>query len=248
MADISFGTPVFLSDGIIELPLTFMESVRYLSENSLQLAATAAPGDTDSDFDVSDARRTLSGRDDAYTLEIQIPPDRKGVLSVSGRGNVSLASSGTTEQLSGMASMNFSTLIPRIIDTDMPSYTPGARYDAKIAYNVEVTGLSGGNLSSVFQFEEAAARAGTPTGYKWVGTSPPNLETVEPDDLSTTDWEQLDAAPTTDDGQFDESGNGIWHGNEAQYYLIRWGNVAESTTGVFNMVTKHGTVRGPVTF
>ena len=111
-----------------------------------------------------------------------------------------------------------------------------------------MTGLSDGNLASVFQFENASAMAGTPTGYKWTGTSAPVFDTIEPADLSTTDWGQLDAAPATDDGQFDPSGNGLWHGNTAQYYLIRWGSVDPGATGIFSITQKANTIRGPVTF
>ena len=123
MADITFGTPTFQSNGIIELSLSINEGVRYLSPTSFQLAATAAPGDTTSDFNVTDVLRTLRGNGTDYILEIQIPDNRQGVLSVSGTGNITLVSSGVTESLSGMTTVNFSTIIPRITDWNLPNYT-----------------------------------------------------------------------------------------------------------------------------
>jgi len=247
MADVTFGTAVFQANGIIELPLTFVDNVRYLSPTSFLLASTPAPRDPKSDFSVIGTGRAVRGANRNYTLELQIPPDRRGVLSVSGAGNIVVASSGNMQSISGMTSVNFDTTVPTIKDWHLPQYKVGERYDAKFEFNTKVTGLSLNGVSDVFQFENAAATAGIFTPYKWVGAAAPDFSTVEPEMLPT-DWKKLDAAPQTDDGQFDESGNGIWHGNEAQYYLLRWNSVDPGATGIFSMTLKENTVRGPVTF
>ena len=74
--------------------------------------------------------------------------------------------------------------IPQVYGTG-----PGAIFDIRLAYNVPVTGLTSRTRSSGVHLGKALI-LGTPTPYKWVGASPPNIHSApEPADLGTTDWE-----------------------------------------------------------
>ena len=141
------------------------------------------------------------------------------------------------------------TIVPVLTDYDIPQVYgtgPGAIFDIRLAYNVPVTGLTSGHVQAVFIWE--GAYLGTPTPYKWVGASPPNIHSApEPADLSTTDWEIYPAAPTDPtDPDFDDAG--FWHGatTESQYILIRFASISQGVTGAFNFTPRVGILRGPV--
>lgn len=248
MVNATFGTVEYREGGGIVVPLTFGENVIAPSKSIFEI--THVSGDA-----LTDIEYRLVGQNTAFKLIFEVPPDRKGSFQVAANGDVFKVSSGTWENLVITSkTVNYNTSVPRIVDYDIPeNYTPGAKFDVRIAYNVQVTGLSDNNVHQVFILEGAANVMGTPTPYKWTGTKPSDLRAFLqedlPDDLTSTDWQQLQSpptgVPTTAANLFDE--NGFWHGaaNEGQYFLIRW-IVDANTTGIFNMTPRDGMLRGPI--
>lgn len=240
----SWGTVEYLGDGVVAVPITFSENVVIPSKTVFLVSRVS--GDTLEGVDYQ-----IVGEDTEFKLIFQIPPDRSGSFRVSADGDVFKVSSGVWDNVViPPITVDYGTLIPRIVDYDIPEdYTHGEKFDVRIAYNVQVTGLSDNNVHQVFILEGAADMMGTPTPYKWIGDSPPDFEMPVPEDLTGTDWQQLVSppagVPTTPENDFDE--NGFWHGaaNEGQYFLIRW-IVQEGTTGIFSMTPRDGMVRGPV--
>ena len=107
---------------------------------------------------------------------------------------------------------------------------------------------------------------GTPTPYKWIGTSAPDFTVAVCDDLSGTDWQQLVSPPpipsTEPQGwdpdnektfpddwltENDFSQDRIWHGeaNAGQYFLVRWIPNAKPVSD-FRISLRPGILRGPV--
>lgn len=236
MADFTVGPPVFESESVVELPLTFTDNVRYLQASAFALVSTRAPDDTLAvdDFSTEGIRSTLRGSDMNYTLSVQIPPDRRGVLSVSGNGQVEIASSGDIESISGMASVNFDTRIPRIKDLNSPRYMPESRLDLVIQFDIPVTfidpedrfGSPDATFLDHFLFE--GADLGTPNLYRKLNDTFPTFPI--PDDL-TTEWSDMDIITA-----------------DATIYLLRYDPVNSSANGVYSVTLKPGSVRGPVTF
>lgn len=240
----TFGTVEYRGNGEVVLPTTFAENVIAPSKSVFQVTKVA--GD-----DLKGIEYRWVGKNTAYKLIFQIPLNRKGRFRITANGDVFKVSSSTWDNVTATPiTISYNTTVPQIVDFDIPAdYTPGKNFDVRVAYNARVTGLSDNNVHQVFLFEGAAETMGTPTPYKWTGSTPPDFTTPVPDDLTGTDWQQLQSppagAPTPGSNDFDE--NGFWHGaaNEGQYFLIRW-TVQEGTTGIFSMTPREGTVRGPV--
>ena len=241
----TLGTVEYRENGGIAVPVTFPENVIAPSKSIFEI--TYVSGDA-----LTDIEYRLVGQNTAFTLVIEIPLDRKGRFQIAANGDVLKVSSGGWEPLSIATpkTVNYNTIVPRLVDYDIPAnYTPGEFFDVRVAYNVQVTGLSDNNVQQVFLLEGAADTMGTPTPYKWTGDTPPDFEMSVPDDLTGSDWQQLQSpppgVPTTAENDFDE--NGFWHGtaNEGQYFLIRW-TVQEGTTGIFSMTPRDGMLRGPI--
>ena len=239
-----FGTVEYQEGGVIAVPVTVTENVIAQSKSIFEI--THVSGDA-----LTDIEYRLIGQNTAFKLIVEIPPDRSGSFQVAANGDVFKVSSGTWENVViSSITVAYSTVIPRIKNFDIPAnYTPGQKFDVRIAYNVQVTGLSDNNVHQAFILEGAANVMGMPTPYKWVGASAPDFNAAVPDDLTGTDWQQLQSppadVPTTAENDFDE--NGFWHGaaNEGQYFLIRW-IVDPNTTGIFNMTPRDGMLRGPI--
>ena len=243
----AFGATEYRDDGVVVVPVNFGESV--IAPSKSIFAVKHVSGDA-----LTDIEYRLVGENRAFELIFEVPPDRSGSFQVAANGDVFKVSSGVWDNVViTPKTVNYGTLIPRIVDYDVPeNYTPGAKFDVRIAYNVRVTGLSDNNVHQVFILEGAANMIGTPTPYKWTGTQPSDLRAFLqedlPDDLTGTDWQQLESppagVPTTAENGFDA--NGFWHGatNEGQYFLVRW-TVQAGTTGIFSMTPREGMLRGP---
>ena len=244
MVTATFETVEYRGNGVISVPVTFGENVIAPSKSIFEI--THVSGDA-----LTDIEYRLIGQNTAFELIFEIPPDRKGSFQVAANGDVFKVSSRAWDNVTATPkTVSYNTIVPRIVDYDIPeNYTPGENFDVRIAYNVKVTGLSDNNVQQVFLLEGAADTMGTPTPYKWTGDTAPDFEVPVPDDLTETDWQQLQSppadVPTTAENDFDA--NGFWHGaaNEGQYFLIHW-TVQEGTTGIFSMTPRDGTVRGPI--
>ena len=249
MPNATLGTVDYRDGGILALPVTFAANVIAPSKSIFDI--TYVSGDSLQGIDYRLVRENT-----AYALVFKVPPDRRGSFRVAANGDVLLATGIYENVVATPVTVAYNTIVPRIVDFDIPAdYTPGEFFDVRIAYNVRVTGLSDNNVQEVFILEGAANTMGTPTPYKWTGTPPPDSELRDflqkelPDDLTETDWQQLQSppasVPTTAENDFDE--NGFWHGavNEGQYFLVRW-TVQEGTAGIFSMTSRPGILRGPV--
>ncbi|MCY4553985.1 MAG: hypothetical protein OXC79_09950, partial [Candidatus Poribacteria bacterium] len=196
----------------------------------------------------------LVGRNTDFELVFEMPLDRSGRFRISGTGDVFKISSHVWDNVvmtPSTLTVAYSTVAPEIVDWDIPAgydFDTDSPVDIRIAYNIPVTGWHANNTiteKGIFILE--GANLGTPLPYKWVGTSPPNFNTPVPADLSGTDW-QLLATPTpvpATPGMNGWAEDGIqWHGEERQYFLIRFPDPQE--TGIFNLTPRSGVVRGPV--
>ena len=240
----TFGQAEYRENGVIAVPLTFPENV--VAEKSI-VEITRVSGDK-----LTGLEYRLVGSGTDFSVITAVPPDRSGRFSLNLAGSVFKRTDSVYDQVSATAVKNvdYSTVLPRIVDWDIPAdYTPGETFDVRVAYNVKVTGLSDNNVHRVFLLEGAADTMGTPTPYKWTGDTPPDFEVPVPEDLTDTDWQQLQSPPAgvpiTAENDFDA--NGFWHNaaNEGQYFMVRW-TVQEGTTGIFSMTPRDGTVRGPI--
>lgn len=246
----TLGSVEYREGGEIAVPVTFPENVIAPSKSILEIKYVSGDALTDIEY-------RLVGQNTAFEVVIEMPLDRKGRFQIAANGDVLKVASGGWEPLSIATpkTVSYNTTVPQIIDYDVPAdYTPGEHFDVKIAYNTLVTGLSDNNVQDVFILEGAANMMGTPTPYKWMGAAPTNLrnflETAAPDDLTGTDWQQLQSPPASTDPAYDANDfdDDFWHGaaNEGQYFLIRW-TVQEGTTGVFSMTPRVNVgLRGPV--
>ncbi len=240
----TFGTTKYREGGVIAIPLNFAADVIVPSKSICRITRVSGS-------DLAGVNYRIIGKTRAFEVVVEVPPDRKGSFAVAMTGTVLNPSTREWDTVTVTAStVTYDTRVPRIVDYDIPAdYTPGKKFDVRVAYNVLVTGLSDNNVHQVFLFEGAADTMGTPTPYKWMGDTPPDFEVPVPDDLTGTDWQQLQSppagVPTTAENDFDE--NGFWHGaaNQGQYFLIRW-TVQEGTTGIFSMTPRVGMLRGPV--
>ena len=241
MANATIRTVEYRDGGVIAVPVTFAENVIAPSKSIFEI--THVSGDA-----LTDIEYRLIGQNTAFELIFEIPLDRKGSFRVSASGDVFKSTTGTWSNVvmtPAMLTVNYSTIKPRIVNWDIPAnYDRGVPVDIRIAYNVPVTGWNLNNIQNkIFILE--GANLGSDLPYKWTGDSPPNFNDPVPADLTDTDWELLDAPPpgaSTEKRGFDA--NGQWHGEEAQYFLIRFPDPQE--VGIFNLTPRDGGVLGPI--
>lgn len=236
---VTFGTVEYRDGGVVVLPVTFAENVIAPSKTVFPISRVS--GDS-----LDGMGYYIVGEDAAYELIFEVPPDRSGSFSVGADGYVP-KENGVWDNVTGtLVTVAYSTVEPQIVDYDIPaSYDLGAPVDVRIAYKVPITGWNLNNtLTDIFILE--GAKLGTPLPYKWTGTSPPDIHAPMPADLTGTDWTLLTQPdpnlPRTAENGFDE--NDIWHGEEGQYFLIRFPDPQE--IGIFNLTPRDGKVRGPV--
>ena len=239
----TFETAKYREGGVIAIPLNFAENVIVPSKSICRITRVSGS-------DLTGVNYRIIGKERAFEVVVEVPPDRKGSFSVEITGTVLNPSTREWDTVTVAAStVTYDTRVPRIVDYDIPAdYTAGEKFDVKLDVGIVATGLHANNVQDVFILEGAANLMGTPTPYKWTGTKPPDLQEVLPDDLTSTDWTALESPdanlPRTQENNFDETGD-QWHGESGRYFLVRW-TVSENTTGVFNMTLREGMLRGPV--
>lgn len=228
----TFGSVEYRDDGVIVVPITFGENVIAPSKAVFQVSHVS--GDS-----LQGVEYRMVGKDDAYELIFEIPQERSGSFQIAAVADVLKESSGIRDNvIATPKTVNYDTRTPRIVDYDIPAnYTHGAKFDVRVAYNVPVTGWHVNNTFTEIFIEEGA-HLGAALPYKWTGSSPPDFETPVPDDLTGTDWQLLATPPG--------GHQGAWHGEEAQYYLIRFPRVENTAIGVFQITPRDSGVRGPV--
>ena len=238
----TFGTVEYREGGVIAIPLNFAADAIVPSKSICRITRVSGS-------DLIGVNYRITGKKRAFEVVLEVPPDRKGSFSIAINATVLNASTRKWDTVTVAAkTITYDTRIPRIVNYDIPpDYTVGEKFDVKMDVGIVATGLHANNVQDVFILEGAANMMGTPTPYKWTGTKPPNLQTVLPDDLTSTDWQQLKSPPagTPTPGSNNFDADGQWHGESGRYFLVRW-TVSKGTTGVFNMTLRENSIRGPV--
>lgn len=238
----TFKTVEYRENGGIAVPVTFPENVIAPSKSIFEIGYVSGDALTDIEY-------RLVGQNTAFTLVIEIPLDRKGRFQIAANGDVLKVSSGGWENVVATPkTVDYNTFVPRIVDYEIPAnYSLGAPVDVLVAFNVLVTGWHQNNTLTDIFIEEGV-RLGSALAYKWIGTDPPDIHTVVvPADLTgRTDWKLLavppPGVPSTEDNDFDADGQ--WHGEEGQYFLIRFPD--PQATGILNLTLRENAVRGPI--
>lgn len=225
-----FDGIVYEADGVIRVSIVFAENVIIPARSICEI--TWVSGDA-----LAGITSSLIGKNKAYTLLLAVPPDRKGSFAIDITGDVfKVATHVWDNVIITPKTVHYDTTVPHLVNYDIPAtYTFGEFFDVRLAFNVPVTGLHANSVQDVFILE--GATLSTPTPYKWTGTAAPNFADAVPDALTTTDWTQLRTPP----GGYP----GDWHGEEGQFFLIRFPRVGETTQGNFNMTLREGILRGP---
>lgn len=232
--------------GIVAIPMTFGENVIAPSKTICKFSNPTDPGAGIAGIEGF----YLVGADDAYELVVQIGEEKKGKFVVGFEGDVLKAASGVWDNVTNNQSLAdrtfaYDTRAPRIVDYDIPAdYSLGAPVDVRVAFNVRVTGWHVNNTLTEIFIEEGVL-LGSALPYKWTGTSPPDIHAAMPEDLTGTDWTLL-ATPPAGDPTPNQNGfdaDGQWHGEEGQYFLIRFPD--PQNTGILNLTLKENAVRGP---
>ena len=228
----TFGTIEYRDGSAIAVPITFGDAVIAPSKSICEITHLSGDALTNIDY-------RLVGEGTAYELVFEVPPDRVGSFRVAITGDVFKVVSHVWDNVMiTPIDVNYDTRVPRIVDYDIPeNYTHGAKFDIRIAFNVPVTGWHANNTFTEIFIEEGA-RLGQPLPHKWTGNSPPNFNDPVPDDLAGTEWQVLATPPGGHAGE--------WHGEEGQYFLIRFTDVQDTATGIFNMTLRENAVRGPI--
>ena len=232
----TFGTVAYQDGGVVVVPVTFGSDV--VAPSKTVFSVSHVSGD-----ELAGIEYYIVGEDAAYELIFQIPADRSGRFSVGADGAV-LKETGIWVPVTVASALTvpYSTIAPEIVDFDIPaSYVAGQKFDVRVAWNVLVTGWHANNTFTKPHgiFLPEGANLGSALPYKWVGTSPPDFTVPVPDDLTGTDWRLLATPPGGHEGE--------WHGEEAQYFMIRFPSVEANATGIFSMTLREGNpIRGPI--
>ena len=120
-------------------------------------------------------------------------------------------------------------------------------FDVRLAFSIKVTGWHQDNTLTQILRLSGDRSLGEVTAYKWIGNTAPNFDTPVPDDLMGTDWQKLQSppdVPKTESNDFDK--NGRWHGEEAQFYLVRFSPKGRSPVGDYRLDLRVGAVSGAV--
>ena len=177
---VTFGTVASRDGGVLAIPVTFAKAVIAPARSIFTL--TRVSGDY-----LEGVAYRLVGEGTAYTLIIEVPPDRKGSLQVACDGYVVQADTGLWDDITcTVITVTYDTYQPFVFDQDVPAiYEANKRFYVRIAMNVIASGLHLNNVQDVFILEGAANTMGTPTPYKWVGASPPNLHADMPEGVAS---------------------------------------------------------------
>ena len=167
--------------------------------------------------DIEDITYSISGSAFTYTIAIQLPPDKKGVFTITASGNVILSLGGTKDTISpSPISITYDTtetVEPVVENIDMPAEITTGNLDILIDFNTEVVGLS----VNSFIF----------TGLDDIPT-PTILYATTPDPIVSP--------PATDRTLTGSPPQG------ARFYLLRF-TFAEIPTGTLNIALEKGGAR-----
>lgn len=223
----TLGTPEYRSGGVIAIPVTFAFNVIAPSRTIFQFARVSG--------DSLDGMETyVVGTGAAYELICLMPIDRNGRFSVDVNGSVFKEFSGNHDTVTATGiEVDWNTSEPRLLNYDIPSnYTAGAKFDVVFQFDVPVTFVDpterfdSADATFLDHFIFEGADLGQANLYRKRDNTYPEFPI--PDDL-TTDWSSQDM--TTE---------------EATIYLMRFPAVNAGATGIFNMLMKEHSVRGPV--
>ena len=256
----TFGTVEYREGGVIAIPLAFPADVIVPSKSVCQITHISGS-------DLTGVTHRVIGKGRAFEVVFAVPPDRSGRFQISAVGDVLKTSTNIFDNVVATPiTVMYATMVPEIGDFDIPaSYALGSPVDIFVAYNIIVTGWNANNtITNPGIFELEGADLGTPSAYKWVGSSVPDFKTLSrmmPNlrnntgqyDINANNaallnlgWQVLDTppagVPATEDNNFDD--DGTWHGESGQYFLVRFSNPQEP--GIFNLTERPGIVRGPV--
>ena len=231
---VTFGTPVYREGGVIEVPLTFGESV--IAPAKTVFEVLHASGDA-----LTDVTYYIVGTGKTRTLIFEVPPDRTGSFNITANGSVLKASTQVWHSLVGSPAtrtVNYDTRVPFIKNYDIPAnYVHGEKFDVVFQFNVPVTfvppkerfGSDDATYLDHFIFE--GADLGTPNLYRKKDNTYPTDEIGTVSDTNaappTADW----GAPSTV--------------IPSEIYLLRYAAVSPSAVGIFNITLKEESVRGP---
>ena len=227
----TFGTAAYRDNGVMAIPVTFAKAVLAPAKSIFEI--TRVSGDS-----LEGIAYRLVGEGTTYTLILEVPPDRRGTLQIGCSGYVLQAGTLLWDDVTcTVETVHYDTRVPFIENYEIPaSYSIGETFDLRIAFNVPVTGWHANNTLTEIFIEEGA-RLGTHLPHKWVGSSPPDWTTDVPADLTGTDWHVLAAPPNGHAGP--------WHGEQGQYFLIRFEVSNADATGIVNYTLRENAVRGP---
>lgn len=230
----TFGTVEYREGGVIAIPLNFAVDVIVPSKSICRITRVSGS-------DLTGVNYRIIGKGRAFETIIEVPPDRKGSFSVAMTGTVLNTLREWDTVTVAASTVTYDTRVPRIVNYDIPAeYQIGEPFSVRVALNVPVTGWHANNTfteGGIFLPEGAYLGAELP--YKWTGTSPPDFTVPVPDDLTNTDWQLLATPPGGHQGE--------WHGAEGQYFMIRFSEVDENATGIFQMTLREeNPLRGPV--
>ena len=230
---VTFGTPEYRDGGVIVVPTTFAAAVLAPSKHIFEI--TRVSGSV-----LADVAYRLVQVSSNYELIVAMPPDRSGSFRITAVGEVLKSSDKTWDTITATAkTVTYDASVPQIVDYDVPDdYAFGEPFRVRVALNTKVTGWHLNNtITADGIFIEEGAHIGTPTPYKWGGTTPPDIHTELPKTLPS-DWQKLAAPPG--------GHKGAWHGEEGQYFLIDW-LVSKTASGIFNLTLRpENPLRGPV--
>ena len=230
-----FGTVAYREGGVVAVPVTFGEIV--IAPAKSIFAVKHVSGDA-----LTDIEYRLIGKNTAFELIFEIPPDRSGSFKVTANGDVFKVASSTWDPVvitPAHKDIAYDTRVPVLENYDIPSnYTPGAVFDVILQYDLACTvnnpidffGDDDATYLDFFIFE--GADLGTPNLYRKTDDTYPTLPIGTVSDTDKTppvaDWTQqhLQVTPAT-------------------IYLLRWHAVNANATGVFDVTIKEGFVRGP---
>jgi hypothetical protein len=238
----SLGTVEYRDGGEIAVPVIFGENVIVPSKSVFTVRHVS--GDA-----LEGIEYYILGENTAWELIFQIPQDRSGSFRISAVGDVLKVSSKVWDNIIATPkTVVYDTSAPRVINFVSDPVVPGERLTFRIAFNTLTTGWHQNNTVPQI-WKETAGHPGTPSSYKWVGTSPPNLDQDVPDDLTTTDWQLLAAPPagnpTPGMNGFNDDGT-EWHGESGQYFMIVYPLIPAGFDEEVILFGPSETLRGPV--
>lgn len=221
---VTFGTVEYKEGGIVEIPVTFSESV--IAPSKTVFSIIRVSGD---DLDGVEYQLFKLGAE--YRVAVSLPPNRKGSFKITTRGSVLKADNSWDTLTEVELTVNYDTSVPKLKNYDIPAdYTAGGIFDVLLEYDVDCTLADpteeyGADATYLDFFIFEGANLGVPNFYRKTDNMFPTPPL--PAELPA-DWTQDDLQTA-----------------DARIYLLRWYPV-ERATGIFNMTIKPGFVRGPV--